>query len=81
MPHGVYEPGIRKTLKGPSRLRELAEKWMLSNALAVHVFFNSEAPLVQSVAPRAEILISATGTVREELTWAAVGLHRVVRAL
>jgi glycosyltransferase involved in cell wall biosynthesis len=59
VPHGVYEPGIRKLLKPPHRLRAVVERSVLQRAAAIHVFFESEAPLVRALAPRTPPLIVA----------------------
>lgn len=59
VPHGVYEPGIRRMLKPPRRLRQLLERRLLERAAAVHVFFDSEIALVQSLAPNLRAAIVA----------------------
>ena len=59
IPHGVYEPGIRKMLKPPYRLREIVERTILEHAAAIHVFFESEGPIIQRLAPRMPPLIVA----------------------
>ena len=59
VPHGVYEPGIRRMLKQPRRLRDVVERWVVEHAAAVHVFFDSERPLVRELAPHAPPLIVA----------------------
>jgi glycosyltransferase involved in cell wall biosynthesis len=61
VPHGVYEPGIRASLKRPRLIRNALERLMLERALAVHVFWDSEQPLVNAVAPRARTLVVPTG--------------------
>jgi glycosyltransferase involved in cell wall biosynthesis len=61
VPHGVYEPGILRTLKPPRRLRNRIERALLENALAVHVFWETEGPLVRAVAPAATTLVVPTG--------------------
>ena len=57
VPHGVYEPGIRRMLKPPQRLRARVERWVLEHAAAVHVFFESEGPIIRAIAPRTRSLI------------------------
>lgn len=59
IPHGVYEPGIRKMLKPPYRLREIVERTILEHAAAIHVFFESEGPIIQRLAPRIPPLVVA----------------------
>lgn len=59
VPHGVYEPGIRKLLKPPHRLREIVERSVLEHAAAIHVFFESEGPIIRALAPRTPPLIVA----------------------
>jgi glycosyltransferase involved in cell wall biosynthesis len=58
-PHGVYEPGIRRMLKPPRRLRNVVERWVVEHAAAIHVFFDSEGPLIRELAPGAPPLIVA----------------------
>jgi glycosyltransferase involved in cell wall biosynthesis len=58
-PHGVYEPGIRKMLKPPYKLREIVERTILQRAAAIHIFFETEGPIVQALAPRTPPLIIA----------------------
>ena len=60
MPHGVYEPGIVTRLKPPRTLRQQAERRLLEHAAAVHVFFESEIPLVGAVAPNARYIVVPT---------------------
>lgn len=59
VPHGVYEPGIRKMLKPPHRLREIVERTILEHAAAIHVFFESEGPLIRALVPRMPPMIVA----------------------
>jgi glycosyltransferase involved in cell wall biosynthesis len=59
VPHGVYEPGIRRMLKPPHRLREIVERSVLEQAAAIHVFFESERPIIRALVPRTPPLIVA----------------------
>ncbi len=59
VPHGVYEPGIRRMLKPPHRLREIVERTILEHAAAIHVFFDSEVPIIKHLVPRTPPLIVA----------------------
>ncbi len=61
MPHGVYEAAWRPYLRGPVRPRVYLERRMLEAALAVHLFFASEAQDVTNLAPRARIVTAPTG--------------------
>ena len=61
VPHGVYEPGILASLRGPMRLRRPIERWVLEGARGIHVFWASEAPLVHAIAPRARVFVAPTG--------------------
>ena len=61
MPHGVYESAWRTYLKSPIWVRELAERYLLERALAVHVFFESEVGDVMRLAPRAAHIAVPTG--------------------
>lgn len=61
MPHGVYEAAWRPYLRGPVRARAFLERRLIEAAAAVHVFFESEAADVTSLAPRASILTAPTG--------------------
>jgi glycosyltransferase involved in cell wall biosynthesis len=60
MPHGVYEPQIVKTLKW-LKIRILIEKFVISNALYVHLFFEGERHNVYSISKKAKIVIAPTG--------------------
>jgi glycosyltransferase involved in cell wall biosynthesis len=59
VPHGVYEPGIRRMLKPPQRLRAIVERGVVEHAAAIHVFFESEGPYLRALAPNAPPLIIA----------------------
>jgi glycosyltransferase involved in cell wall biosynthesis len=59
VPHGVYEPGIRRMLKQPLRLREMVERTIVGHAAAIHVFFESEQPIIEHLVPRTPPLIVA----------------------
>jgi glycosyltransferase involved in cell wall biosynthesis len=73
VPHGVYEPGILASLKGPRRVRTALERWMLEHALAVHVFWDSERGLVTALAPRARIIVVPTGFAAVDEVWTGGG--------
>jgi glycosyltransferase involved in cell wall biosynthesis len=74
VPHGVYEPGIRKMLKPPYRLREIVERRILESAAAIHIFFETEAPIVRALAPRSTPLILAPiGSVVDDVRWIGGG--------
>lgn len=61
MPHGVYERAWTEFLRGPRLIRQCLERRMLERAAAVHVFFDSEIPDIQALAPRASFLTVPTG--------------------
>ncbi len=68
LPHGVYEPQIVRTLKPfPGRTR--VERWVLENALAVHLFFESERSDLALLAPRAKTAVAMTGMMVPEDAW------------
>jgi glycosyltransferase involved in cell wall biosynthesis len=73
VPHGVYEPGIRVSLKGPGRVRTTLERAMLERALAVHVFWDTESALVRDVAPRARMIVVPTGFTAVDQVWTGGG--------
>ncbi|WP_069385812.1 glycosyltransferase family 4 protein [Cellulosimicrobium cellulans] len=52
MPHGVYETGITSRLRDVVGIRRRAERAVLRRADWLHVFYPSEADLVDDVAPR-----------------------------
>jgi glycosyltransferase involved in cell wall biosynthesis len=52
IPHGVYESGIRATLRQPRFIREIFERPVLEHAAAIHIFFETEEPLVRAVTPK-----------------------------
>lgn len=69
VPHGVYESEIIKGLRRPRAPRQAAETHLLTNAAAVHVFFDSERKLVQRVAPKAKIFVAPTGYTIPKRRW------------
>lgn len=72
MPHGVYESSIVKTLKrAPGRRR--GERWLLENALAVHVFFDSEVAHVQQIAPKSQFIVAPTSISPSKEVWVGGG--------
>lgn len=72
VPHGVYEPGIMVGLK-LQRLRLPVERRLLAGAARVHVFHNSEVPLVHAIAPTARPMVSPTGMELSHDTWVGGG--------
>jgi len=60
MPHGVYDPNIVKKIK-LRFLRKIGEKFVLTNALFVHVFFKIEINHIRQISRRASILVAPTG--------------------
>jgi glycosyltransferase involved in cell wall biosynthesis len=74
VPHGAYDPGIRKALKPPRRLRQIVEQWILERAAAIHVFFDSEGPIIRGIASQTPPLIVApTGFDIGEERWTGGG--------
>lgn len=74
VPHGVHEPGIRRMLKPPHRLRAIVERRVLERAAAVHVFFESERPLIEALAPRTPpIIVAPIGFEVGEERWTGGG--------
>lgn len=60
IPHGVYDPHIARTLT-LSRVRGRAERRMLEDARAVHVFFAPEVDHVRAIAPAARCIVTPLG--------------------
>jgi glycosyltransferase involved in cell wall biosynthesis len=61
MPHGVLEPPIVASLKPPLGPRKALERRLLERAAAVHLFFDSERPLLHALAPTATAMVLPTG--------------------
>jgi glycosyltransferase involved in cell wall biosynthesis len=68
MPHGVYEP-VWVSLLRAHRPRRLIERWVLKNALAVHLSFESEIPNIEAIAPGARCIVAPTGVDLPEERW------------
>lgn len=60
MPHGVYESQIMKNLK-LLKLRIILERFVISKAHFVHLFFEGERKLVTNICKSAKIAIAPTG--------------------
>lgn len=60
MTHGVYEPGVMRGLR-LGGVRRWLERWYLSGASAVHVFFDDESTLVHAIAPKARCRVLTMG--------------------
>jgi glycosyltransferase involved in cell wall biosynthesis len=73
MPHGVYERVWMRYLHGPRFVRQWLERGMLERAAAVHVFFESEIPDIQAIAPRASFLTVPTGIELPDDCWEGGG--------
>lgn len=69
MPLGAYDPHVRATRKLVRSIWETAERRMLEQALAVHVFFAAEVAHVHSVAPAARVVTSPTAFPLPEAVW------------
>ncbi|GAB3661738.1 hypothetical protein GCM10027596_22170 [Nocardioides korecus] len=70
MPHGVYDPNIVRQLRGRKllgRLRTAAEAYWVERSEFVHLFFNSEIPDLQVVAPRSTALVAPSGALSRRL--------------
>jgi glycosyltransferase involved in cell wall biosynthesis len=67
-PQGVYEPAIRRGLKG-ERVRRFAERAVLQSALAVHLSFESEIPLARALFDGVSTLVAPTGAVVPTAHW------------
>lgn len=72
-PHGAYDPHLRITRRPVRTLWELAERRMLEQALAVHVFFPAEAAHVRALAPAARVVTSPTAFPLPENAWTGTG--------
>jgi glycosyltransferase involved in cell wall biosynthesis len=73
MPHGAYEPALLKAVKF-ERSRGVLESWMLRNALAVHVFYESERELVQRFAPgQRNFVVAHNGIGQAPVRWRGGG--------
>ena len=73
VPHGAYEPGVFAIMKRPRRVRRILERLLLERALAVHVFWDSERPLVTAVAPRARTIVAPIGATMPADHWLGGG--------
>jgi glycosyltransferase involved in cell wall biosynthesis len=74
VPHGAYEPGILDMLKPPRAGRDIVERNVLAGAAAIHVFFDTEIPLVRAIAPRISCAIVApTGFIVGPERWRGGG--------
>lgn len=73
VPHGVYEPVWMEMLKPPRGPRRALEAAVLRRALAVHVFFESESPLVRALAPGARCIVAPTGFEVPDERWQGGG--------
>lgn len=72
-PSGAYDPHVRATRKLVRSTWERAERRMLEQALAVHVFFAAEVPHVHAVAPAARVVTSPTAFPLPEAVWRGTG--------
>ncbi|PVZ03960.1 glycosyltransferase family 4 protein [Actinomycetospora cinnamomea] len=73
IPHGVYHNQIVQ-LQRLRRVRAKIEKWILENAMAVHIFFESEKDDVSRIAPGARMIVSATAYEAEpSAVWSGSG--------
>jgi glycosyltransferase involved in cell wall biosynthesis len=61
VPHGGYEAQVLPRVRDPLRYRVPAERRMLQRALGVHVFFPTEVPMVEALAPGARFVVAPTG--------------------
>ena len=52
VPHGVYERGIIESTRDFAGARVSAEKWLLRNSAAVHVFYRGETEVVRDLEPK-----------------------------
>jgi glycosyltransferase involved in cell wall biosynthesis len=73
MPHGVYEPAWAASLRRPHRPRRALESSVLRRAKAVHVFFDSEVPQIQALAPGARCIVAPTGYDVPDARWRGGG--------
>lgn len=69
VPHGVYEPGVRKGLKMQWAGRVQLERQYLGRASAAHIFYSSEEPHVRALAPRVPTFSLPTGTEPSRSEW------------
>lgn len=60
MSHGAYDPHVRQSRCAVRSAWEIAERRLLTKALATHVFFEPEVDHVRQLAPEAATLISPT---------------------
>lgn len=72
VPHGVYEPQWVELLRA-ARARRIAERRVLRDAAAVHLFFESEAPPVRDLASAVPLVIAPTGYQLADVTWTGTG--------
>lgn len=75
VPHGVYEPQVMRHLKFPFVLRKILEKIMLRNALAAHVFYDSEAGALRKLSRDISIFSVPTGLEASGTVWAGGGAY------
>ncbi|MBV8462022.1 MAG: glycosyltransferase family 4 protein [Acidimicrobiales bacterium] len=73
VPHGEYYPEQLQKVEHLAPARLAAERWLLRGSLAVHVFWPSEAPLVQSFAPGTRCIAAPTGVNLTDARWKGGG--------
>ncbi len=73
VPHGAYEPGVRRRLKPIVLVRAGLERQVLERAFAVHVFFDSEVDTIRRLAPRARCMVAPTGFDVPNARWSGDG--------
>lgn len=73
VPHGAYDPRSRNRRQTLKRIWQIVEARMLEGALAVHIFFESEASGVAEVAPEAHLIVAPTGGTVPVSSWEGGG--------
>jgi glycosyltransferase involved in cell wall biosynthesis len=78
MPHGAYDPHIRARRRVVRSLWEVAERWVLTRAAAVNVFFSAETEHVRRLAPQAVTITAPTAFETPERGWRSSGARGYV---
>ena len=73
VPHGAYEPSIRRRRRLLRRVWEVFEREMLANALAVHVFFDTEVENVREFAKYSRCIVAPIGMDIPPESWCGGG--------
>jgi len=73
VPHGVYEPQVMAGLKFANLRRWILETQFVKGAAASHIFYQSEASLVEAIWPAAVTFALPTGFESADSSWTPGG--------